>query len=84
MFPWKTYLGGSSPEICQYVQVPAITNEACNDAYDSVITDSMICAGNLTFGGVDACQGKVFCNPPIFTRTDLKILHGGNLAKIPK
>merc|ERR1712106_221750 len=48
---------GSSPEICQYVRVPAITNAACNDDYGGSITDSMICAGYPGTGGKDACQG---------------------------
>merc|ERR1719483_1681373 len=48
---------GSSPEICQYVRVPAITNAACNNDYGGSITDSMICAGYPGVGGKDACQG---------------------------
>merc|ERR1719483_2014458 len=48
---------GSSPEICQYVRVPAITNAACNNDYGGSITDSMICAGYPGTGGKDACQG---------------------------
>merc|ERR1711892_318961 len=48
---------GSSPEICQYVRVPAITNAACNNDYGGSITDSMICAGYPGTGGKDAFQG---------------------------
>merc|ERR1711971_825142 len=48
---------GSSPEICQYVRVPAIANAACNNDYGGSITDSMICAGYPGVGGKDACQG---------------------------
>merc|ERR1711997_750376 len=36
--------GGSSPDTCQFVRVPAIT-------------DAMICAGYPGVGGKDACQG---------------------------
>merc|ERR1719266_1273912 len=49
--------GGSSPNTCQFVRVPAITNAACNNDYDGDITDAMICAGYPKVGGKDACQG---------------------------
>ena len=49
--------GGSSPNTCQFVRVPAITNAACNNDYGGSITDSMICAGYPGVGGKDACQG---------------------------
>ena len=45
-----------TPDTCQYVQVPAVTNTACNKAYGGGITESMICAG-YPEGGKDACQG---------------------------
>jgi len=48
---------GSSPNTCQFVRVPAITNAACNNDYGGSITDSMICAGYPGVGGKDACQG---------------------------
>ena len=49
---------GASPDTCQYVQVPAVTNAACTSAYIGIndITDSMICAG-YPEGGKDSCQG---------------------------
>ena len=46
---------GSSPNICQYVQVPAIPNEACNNAYGGKVKDSMIC-------GYSGEGGKGFCS----------------------
>merc|ERR1739848_319977 len=49
--------GGSSPNTCQFVRVPAITNAACNNDYGGDITDAMICAGYPGVGGKDACQG---------------------------
>ena len=51
------YSGGSSPNDLRYVQVPAITNAQCNQAYNGDITSSMICAGYPGTGGKDACQG---------------------------
>jgi secreted trypsin-like serine protease len=58
---------GSSPETCQYVRVPAITNKDCNSDYeDYPITDSMICAGYRGLGGKDSCTGDsggpLICN----------------------
>merc|ERR1711981_266560 len=47
--------GGSSPSALQWVAVPTVTNDQCNQAYNG-ITDSMICAG-LPEGGKDSCQG---------------------------
>merc|ERR1711963_1204781 len=49
--------GGSSTDTLQYVQVPAITNDQCNNAYGGSITDAMICAGYPGIGEKDACQG---------------------------
>merc|ERR1712002_655920 len=47
--------GGSSPDALQWVAVPTVTNDQCNQAYGG-ITDSMICAGHPE-GGKDSCQG---------------------------
>merc|ERR1711962_1258223 len=49
--------GGSSTDTLQYVRVPAITNDQCNEAYNGDITNAMICAGYPGVGGKDACQG---------------------------
>ena len=43
------------PDTLQWVEVPAVTNEVCNQAYGG-ITDAMICAGYAE-GGKDSCQG---------------------------
>ncbi|XP_055590612.1 trypsin-1-like [Uranotaenia lowii] len=37
--------------------VPIVTREDCNKAYDGRIHESMICAGFLEQGGKDSCQG---------------------------
>ena len=49
------------PDTLQWVEVPAVTNEVCKQAYsggitNSDITDAMICAGYAE-GGKDSCQG---------------------------
>jgi hypothetical protein len=49
--------GGSDfPAALHEVEVPVITNAACNTAYGGSITDNMLCAGFDT-GGKDSCQG---------------------------
>ena len=54
--PNTGYLGAQSlPTQLQWVAVPTVTNEKCNEAYGG-ITSSMICAG-LSTGGKDSCQG---------------------------
>ncbi|XP_071549652.1 trypsin-1-like [Panulirus ornatus] len=37
--------------------VPIISREECWKAYPDLFTDTMICAGNITHGGLDPCQG---------------------------
>jgi len=39
------------------VEVPIIEQAVCNNIYANQITDNMICAGDLTNGGIDSCQG---------------------------
>ncbi|XP_068231254.1 transmembrane protease serine 9-like [Palaemon carinicauda] len=54
---WGTLAeGGSQPDILNEVEVPIITNTACNANYYGEVTDNMICAG-YPEGGKDACQG---------------------------
>jgi len=43
-----------------WVEVPTISDKQCEDLYYTAGYDtdpSMICAGNVAEGGVDACQG---------------------------
>ena len=50
----------SSPQTCQYVRVPTITNSDCNNNYSDYelsILNSMLCAGYPGEGGKDACAG---------------------------
>lgn len=47
------------PETLQWVEVPVVGDEECNEAYGSMgatVYDSMICAG-VPEGGKDSCQG---------------------------
>ncbi len=38
------------------VQVPQVDTETCKRSYPW-LADGMICAGNMTHGGIDSCQG---------------------------
>ena len=65
---WGTKYPGSfgTPKYLQWVDVPLITNEQCNEAYEEyTITDNMICAG-WPDGGKDACQGD--SGGPLYAR----------------
>ena len=48
--------GGNYSAHLQWVDVPAVTNEVCKQAYGGQISDAMICAGHAE-GLKDACQG---------------------------
>ena len=51
---------GSADKL-QVVNVPYVTNKICGGIetnYEtSELTDNMMCAGNITFGSIDSCQG---------------------------
>ena len=51
--------GGGGPTVLHSVNVPGITNAECQKAYKRrvKIRSSMLCAGDVEEGGVDACQG---------------------------
>jgi trypsin len=48
--------GGNQPDQIRYVDVPYVSNSACNYEYSGGISDDMMCAG-FDQGGKDACQG---------------------------
>ncbi|XP_021966516.1 trypsin-1 isoform X2 [Folsomia candida] len=54
-----TEQGGSVSSTLQKVVVPIIPNKVCNwrTLYLGQITDTQICAGELSSGGKDSCQG---------------------------
>uniref|UniRef100_A0A674J0L3 Peptidase S1 domain-containing protein n=1 Tax=Terrapene triunguis TaxID=2587831 RepID=A0A674J0L3_9SAUR len=45
-----------SPYNLQCVNIPILSNAACEGSYPGMITSTMLCAGYLE-GGKDACQG---------------------------
>jgi len=55
---WGTLNSGANslPTALQYVDVPMITNDKCNQGYGGSIKPNMICAG-YDNGGKDSCQG---------------------------
>ncbi|KAH8026859.1 hypothetical protein HPB51_026194 [Rhipicephalus microplus] len=58
--------GGTLQTVLQEAQVPLVENAACDRAYKSLgsydrefpqgVNEQFVCAGNITDGGVDACQ----------------------------
>ncbi|CAG0920440.1 unnamed protein product [Notodromas monacha] len=51
-----TSSGGNLPEVLQWVRVPYVNDNVC-DNLNGGVAESMICAGNVEDGGVDTCQG---------------------------
>lgn len=51
--------GGEKSGVLHFVTVPIIKKPICNEAYEGMIKDGMICAGYMG-GGRDACQVKLF------------------------
>ena len=51
---------GSADKL-QVVKVPYVTNEICGGVETNYepeeLTDNMMCAGNITHGSIDSCQG---------------------------
>ena len=55
------------PETLRQVELPCLSQKVCEDAEEHrkaakqghipVLTPQMLCAGNVTHGGVDTCQG---------------------------
>lgn len=56
-FPFQP--GGKDSPVLMKVSLPIVDRETCQGRYmrSHVITDRMICAGDLLRGGKDSCQG---------------------------
>ena len=52
----KTSDAGRLSKVLRKVDVPGITNGQCKALYGR-ITESMLCAGDVGNGGIDACRG---------------------------
>lgn len=65
-----TSVDGENSDILQYLDLPLISNEACNSVYqpmDTTILDNQICAGYYE-GGKDTCQND--SGGPLLINTD--------------
>ncbi|XP_050711883.1 trypsin-1-like [Eriocheir sinensis] len=49
---------GLFSSVVRKAQIPLVAQEICQEVY-AEFTDTMICAGNLTHGGFDSCQGDM-------------------------
>lgn len=55
---WGLDDAGEFPSVAAWVEVPFVDDDDCADAYPGEFDDeTMLCAGDLENGGVDACQG---------------------------
>lgn len=46
------------PDILKEVEAPVVGNIECSDAYEGIITDSLMCAGFLDEGEKAPCEVK--------------------------
>ncbi|CAN8022618.1 unnamed protein product, partial [Ixodes persulcatus] len=70
--------GGRVQTHLQEARVPLVANDVCNESYSSLqnyarefprgINNDFLCAGNITDGGVDACQVKALRTIAFVTR----------------
>ena len=49
--------GGAKPNQLYKVNLPLIADSTCASAYSGFSNDAMVCAGNMSNGGIDTCQG---------------------------
>ncbi|KAI7803134.1 chymotrypsinogen A-like [Triplophysa rosa] len=72
---WGDTGNGTSPDILQEVEIPIVSNFYCNMAYNSDITDNMLCAGLINVGGKDSCQGD--SGGPLVSKQNSKWIQSG-------
>jgi trypsin len=60
-----TSSGGDIPDKLRKVAVPVISDKDCYNAYSGATVASMLCAGDIKYGGIDSCQGD--SGGPLFT-----------------
>ena len=67
-----------APDKLQVVKVPYVPNNICGGVetnYEqSALTDNMMCAGNITHGSIDSCQGDSGGNYTNLASVDQSIL----------
>jgi hypothetical protein len=61
--------GGGQQQFLLKANVPFVDDAQCGNAYSTFVPSDMICAGDLTNGGVDTCQGD--SGGPMFRRDAL-------------
>nr|CAH0113029.1 unnamed protein product [Daphnia galeata] len=75
-----TSSGGVISDTLRSVDVPIVSDDVCNRAYGGTtanpeVLPSMLCAGDISNGGIDSCQGD--SGGPLFTGTgDSAVQHG--------
>ena len=55
------------PDAVRAVELPLVSQDACNASYAGALLADMLCAGELGVGGKDSCQGD--SGGPLFTTT---------------
>lgn len=75
-----TSSGGSISDLLRSVDVPVVSDAECNTLYAGLLNPdpifaSMLCAGDVTNGGIDSCQGD--SGGPLFTGTGANAVQHG-------
>lgn len=71
-----TSSGGSISDTLRSVDVPVVSDAECDNAYGAgSIYPSMLCAGDISNGGIDSCQGD--SGGPLFTGTGATAVQHG-------
>jgi len=75
-----TSSGGSISQTLRSVDVPVVSDSECNTAYATALQQnpikaSMLCAGDMSAGGIDSCQGD--SGGPLFTGTGANAVQHG-------
>lgn len=47
---------GEPSSVVRVAEVPLVDQAVCHEVYPEFTSDTIICAGNLTHGGLDSCQ----------------------------
>jgi len=75
---WGQTEAGGEPRLLQQVVMPIVDKQTCQDDYNYAhvtIDETMICAGNQTFGGTGSCFGD--SGSALLSRRENKWIHYG-------
>jgi len=75
---WGLTESGGEPQLLQQIVMPVVDKQTCQDDYNFLhvpIDETMLCAGNQTFGGIGSCNGD--SGSALMARRNNKYVHFG-------